>query len=188
MFAITSWRIWLQQLVNWSRSRHFTSQTINWHFCPKVMFRSIPSALIPPGNLSGICLLISKLWQMPHGWASLRVQMAHGGASERVQMTNLWNKKTIIPHKLTYFLTAKTAPFLRTMLVFLFVIPRSHWKQLCKYLHLLEWIHKLLLKFARLSCFWQCPTPGLTFFGKCPTEGKEKWKNARRMPGGMGEP
>ena len=51
--------------------------------------------------------------------------MPHGGASERVQMTNLWNKKTIIPHKLTYFLTAKTAPFSRPVHVLLFVIPRS---------------------------------------------------------------
>ena len=52
-----------------------------------------------PGHLSGICLLISKLQQMPHGGASLLVQMPHGGASERVQMTNLRNKKTIIAHK-----------------------------------------------------------------------------------------
>ena len=32
-------------------------------------------------------VLISKLWQMPHSWASLRRHVPHGGASERVQMT-----------------------------------------------------------------------------------------------------
>ena len=90
----------------------------------------------PPfsGHLSGIRLLNSKLWQIPHGGASLRVQMPHGGASERVQMANLWNKKTIIAYKLMYFyrtcssnrfLTAKTATFSRTVHVLLFVISRS---------------------------------------------------------------
>ena len=62
------------------------------------MARSIPNAPIPPRG--GICLLISNLWQMLHGKASLRVQMPHGGASERVQIANLWNKKTTIAHKL----------------------------------------------------------------------------------------
>ena len=103
---------------------------------PSFMARPIPRASIPSsGNLSGIFLLISKWWQlMPHGGACLHVQIPHGGASERVQMTNLWNKKTIIAHKLMYFyricnssnrfLTAKTAPFSRTVHV-LSVISRS---------------------------------------------------------------
>ena len=101
------------------------------------MARAIPTAPIlppPPKHSSVICPLISKLWQMSRGGASLRVQI-HGGASERVQMTNLWNKKTIIAHKLMYFyricnssnrfLTAKTATFSRTVHVLLFVISRS---------------------------------------------------------------
>ena len=54
----------------------------------------------------------------------------------------------------------------------------------CEYLHMFEWNHMLPLKSERLSCFWQCPTPGLIFFGKCPTVGKKKWKNTRQMPGG----
>ena len=67
-------------------------------------------------------------------WASLRVQMPRGGASKRVQMSNLWNKKTIIAHKLMYFyricnssnrfLTAQTATF-SAVHVLLSVISRS---------------------------------------------------------------
>ena len=46
------------------------------------MARSIPRAIIPPPP--GIGLLSSKLWQMPHGGASLSVQMPHADrASER---------------------------------------------------------------------------------------------------------
>ena len=41
-------------------------------------------------------VLISKLWQLPYGGASSRVQMPHGRASERRQTTNLRNKKVII--------------------------------------------------------------------------------------------
>ena len=50
-------------------------------------FQARPSP--PPGNFWGICLLISKCWEMPHGGGSLGVQISHGGASERVQMANL---------------------------------------------------------------------------------------------------
>ena len=72
-----------------------------------------------------------------YGEASLCIQMPHGGASESVHMTNLWNKKTIITHKLIFFyricnslnlfLTAKTATFSRicTLHVLLFVNPAS---------------------------------------------------------------
>ena len=86
-------------------------------------------------NLSGICCLISKLWQMPHSGASLCVQMPHGGLLKECKMTNLWNKKTIIAHKLMYFyrncnssncfLTTKTATFSSTLHVLLSVISRS---------------------------------------------------------------
>ena len=129
------------------------------------MARSIPSAPIPPPPplLRDICLLILKLWQMPYGGTSLRVQMPHGGASERVQMANLWNKKAIIAHKLMYFyricnsskrfLTGKTATFSRTVQVIHFVIFRSQVETIAQILHMLEWNHMLLLKSGRPSCF-----------------------------------
>ena len=57
--------------------------------------------------------------------------MLHGGASGKVQMTDLWNKKTIIAHKLTYFYRicnssfAKTVTFSCTLHVLLFAISLS---------------------------------------------------------------
>ena len=59
-----------------------------------------PPPLPPTGHLS----LITKLSQTPHFRTRVTVQMPHGEASERVQMTNLRNKKTIIAHKLMYFI------------------------------------------------------------------------------------
>ena len=50
-------------------------------------FQDRPSG--PRQAFVGHCLLIPKLWQMPHSGASLRVQVRYGKASERVQMTNL---------------------------------------------------------------------------------------------------
>ena len=36
-------------------------------------------------------------------------------------------------------------------------------------------------KVRKTELFLTCPTPRLTFFGKCPTVGKEKCKNARQV-------
>ena len=115
---------------------------------------------------------------MSHGEARLRVQMPHGGASERVQMTKLWNKKTIIAHKIMYFyricnstnrfLRAKTATFSRTVQV--------------KYLHMLEWNYMLLLKSYIPSCFCNAQPPDL--FWQMPHRGEGE---SKKMSGGMGE-
>ena len=89
------------------------------------MAQSIPTPTPPsppPLPLGISCLLISKLWQMPHSGDGLCVQMPHGGSSERVQMAHLWSKNwKQIAHKLMYFyricyssnhfLAAKTAIF-----------------------------------------------------------------------------
>ena len=103
----------------------------------KVIYGSINSRCAPPPPPTPHCLLISKLLQMPHG-----------GASERVQMTNLWNKKAIIAHKITYFcricnssnryLTAKLQLFHVPCTFFFLSSLVRKWKQLCKYLHMLE--------------------------------------------------
>ena len=59
-----------------------------------------PQAFV--GHLSFDLKIVSNA----HSGASLHVQMPHAmvGLFGRVQMTNLWNKKTIFPHKLMYFL------------------------------------------------------------------------------------
>ena len=147
------------------------------------MARPIPSAPIPP---PGICLLTSKLWQMSHGGASLRVQMLHGGASEWVQMASWWKNKTIIAHKLTYFysnssnhfLTAKIATFSRTVHVLLLVIPRSvaH-VRVEPYATLKVWKTEfsLTMPHPRADLLWQMPHRGEGEVKKCQRGGGGGW-------------
>ena len=142
------------------------------------MARSVPRPPIPPLPPPNIWRTF-VLWQMPHGGTSLRVQMPHGGDSEGMQVTNLWNKKTIIPHKLIYFyricnsrsLTAKTGTFSRIMHVRLSVISRSKVEtivQICAHVG----VEPYATFKVRADLLWQRPH-----------RGEEEVRNSRQMPG-----
>ena len=45
------------------------------------MAQSIPSVPIPSWHLSGICHLVLKMLQMPHGGDGLFIQNPHGGGT-----------------------------------------------------------------------------------------------------------
>lgn len=143
----------------------------------------------PPPPPLGICLLISKMLQMAHSGASEKVQMAD--LRDRIEILFEWFmmdaiylqinvsllEPVITPITFLHLKRSKVAAYSCSIQSFFF--PTSlvrTWKQQCKYLHILGWNYKPLLKSERPRCFWQWPTPGRTFFCKYPTMGKEKWK------------
>ena len=142
-----------------------------------------PPYLPPP---LGICLLISKLWQMPHSGASLCIQMSHGRASERVQKTNLRNKKTIITHQKGFILAHWTCTFF-----FLSSLARNgkNCTNICTC-----WNRTIILCYFKSPqervVFANTPPPGWPSLANTPLWGrrseKMSYKSLGRGEGGMG--